>query len=432
MDTIVCYIRIKEILRGESMFRKSISLLIVFMLVFSTFVFAEEDNTITVEKAIELATADKSAIEDLDDAIEKLWDSYYAATAGKRQIESTLRALNDFEELYDKKYKDGESLSIAETYELEAYQMMFGKKPPHYTSQEMLDNFIKPRDFGYKAVYAEIQKLKNTKKTIEPSIEKGVRELYNQVVSLQSTLALQESYLEISTSQHDQAILKYQLGQLSAEELKVSELNLQILNMQIEQLRINLNTLEMNFNKLIDVNLIDKYVLTDTTSLIEDILVVQPFHKDLDTYISDGITNRSEVKNARIDYDVKEREDSIIKDYLSNELSTDRVNAELELIKATHNLEGVEADVKDNISDGYISMLTSWNDYLLSVNSYKLSVKNYDDMTQRFELGQITKTDLSLVEYQVEIALNTVESNVRNYLNSVDKMDKASGIGPAY
>ena len=53
-------------------------------------------------------------------------------------------------------------------------------------------------------------------------------------------------------------------------------------------------------------------------------------------------------------------------------------------------------------------------------------------MNNRFEVGQITSTDLSLVDYQVKMAKNTVESNLRNYLNAVDKMDKASGIGPAY
>lgn len=414
------------------MFRKSISLLIVFTLIFSSFVLAEEENTITVEKAIEMATEDQSAIEDLDDVIDDLWDSYYAAKAGKQQIESTLEALENFEELYEKKYEDRDTLTYEESYEILAYQAMFGKEPPKYTSQEMLDNFIKPRDFGYRTVYAEIQKLKNTKKTINPSLDIGVRDLYNKVIDLQATLELQESYLAISISQHEQTTLKFNLGQASSEDLKVSELNLSILNMQIEQLRNSLDTLEMNFNKLIDTSVTDKLVLLDTISIVEDIFVVEPLHKELSVYLSDAMMNRLEVKNARIDYGVKEFEDSTIKFYLSNELTSDRVTAEIALIQATYNLEQAEATVKDNVSDGYISMMTYWNDYLLSVESYKLQVKSYDDMNNRFEVGQITSTDLSLVDYQVKMAKNTVKSNLRNYLNAVNKMDKASGIGPAY
>lgn len=394
--------------------------------------FAESDNNITVDQAIEMATEDQSAIEKIDDTIDKLWDNYNAAIDRKKQIEATLDSLESFEELYDKKYEDGETLTAEEALELEGYIKKYGDEPPKYTRQEMLDLYIKPRDFAYKSVYAEIQKLKNTKQTIIPSVELDVRDLYNQVVAFQATLALQESYLVLKTAQHDEMLLKYDLGETTSEELIVSEINLSIQNMQIEKLKNSLDTMEMKFNKLIDAPVTEEFVLVDILSSVEDIFDTEPLHKSLEVYLEEAILNRTEVKNAIIDYDIKEREDSIIKDYLLNELLTDRVNAEIALGQASFNLEQAEATVKDDISDGYISMMTYWNDYLLSVESYKLQMNSYEDTNKRYELGQITSMDLALVDYQVTVAQNTVESNLRNYLNSVEKMDKASGNGPAY
>ena len=409
------------------MFKKSVSLLIILTLVFSSFVYAEEE-TLTVDKAIEMATEDQSSIEDINDAIEKMWDGYYAAKAGKRQIEATLSTLDRFEELYDKKYKDGESLDAFETMELEGYQLAFGDEPPNYTGQEMLDNFIRTRDLTWKSVYSEIQKTKNQRSTIMLSIEKATRDLYNQVVSLQTTLSQQEVYLGISRTQHEQLVLKHSLGQVSDADLKNSEQNLMILEKQIEQISINLDTLEMNFNSLIDATVTQKFIFTDTV----DTLTVEPTHKKLDEYLEAAIINRVEVKNARIDLGVKEREDSIIKNYLKNELLTDRVNADIALITATYALEQAEVTVIDNISDGYISMMTYWNDYQLSLESLELSKNNLADIEKRFELGQVTQTTVDLTTFSVLTAENTVKSNLRNYLNAVDKMDKASGNGPAY
>ncbi len=409
------------------MFKKSVSLLIILTLVFSSFVYAEEE-TLTVDKAIEMATEDQSSIEDINDAIEKMWDGYNAAKEGKRQIESLLSTLNRFEDLYDKKYKDGESLDAFERMELEGYQLAFGDKPPHYTGQQMLDNFIRTRDLTWKSVYSEIQKTKNQRSTIMLSIEKATRDLYNQVVSLQTTLSQQEVYLGISKTQHEQLVLKHSLGQVSDTDLKNSEQNLMILEKQIEQLSINLDTLEMNFNSLIDAPVTQKFVFTDPV----DTLTVEPTHKTLDEYLEAAIINRVEVKNARIDLGVKEREDSIIKNYLKNELLTDRVNADIALITATYALEQAEVTVIDNVSDGYISMMTYWNDYQLSLESLELSKKSLADIEKRFELGQVTQTTVDLTTFSVLTAENTVKSNLRNYLNAVDKMEKASGNGPAY
>jgi len=409
------------------MFKKSVSLLIILTLVFSSFVYAEEE-TLTVDKAIEMATEDQSSIEDIDDGIEQLWDLYYIYKDAKRQVENTLDTIERFEELYDKKYEDGETLDAFEKMELEGYQMAFGNKPPHYTGQEMLDNFIKTRDLKWKTVYADIQKTKNQKSTVMLSIEKATRDLYNQVVSLQTTLSQQEVYLGISKIQHEQLLLQHSLGQVSDADLKNSEQNLMILEKQIEQIGINLDTLEMNFNSLIDAPVTQKFVFTDTV----DTLTVEPTHKILDEYLEAAIINRVEVKNARIDLDVKEREDSIIKNYLKNELVTDRVNADIALITATYALEQAEATVIDNIADGYISMMTYWNDYQLSLESLELSKNNLADIEKRFELGQVTQTTVDLTTFSVLTAENTVKSNLRNYLNAVDKMDKASGNGPAY
>lgn len=408
------------------MIKKSITLILIAILAFGTISFAEELN---LEQAIEMATEDTSNIDTLNDVIEDLWDTYYSAQEGKRMIQKNLDTMADFEALHDKKYKDKESLSPQETFELEMYQMMYGETPPKFTNQEMLDQFIKPRDFAYKAVYIEIQKLKNTRTTINLNMEAVVRGLYNQVIELQDLLLLQTNYLEIAQEQYQQDVLKYEVGDISEDALEISALNLKVLEYQIKQLEININTLEMNFNQLIDRNVLERVILVDP---VDEITTVEPIHKSLETYLSDAIKNRAEIKNARLDLEVKKREESIIKTYLKNELLTDRVNAEIAVIQTSYALEQAEAEVKDNITDGFIETSSLWQDYIMSISDLTIKTNHYKDMSGRYEVGYINKTTLDLIEYQVKMSENTVKSNLRNYLNAVDKMDKASGLGPAY
>jgi len=412
------------------MLKKMSVLIIAFLLTINCSVFAESD--ITIDQAIELATEDQSVLERIDSTMQKLWDNYNAAQERKKQIESTLASLEAFEELYEKKYMAGESLTPEESIELEGYIKKYGDEPPNYTNQEMLDLFIIPRDFGYKSAYAEIQKLRNTKQTVIPSIESNVRELYNQVISFQAALDLQESYLTLNIAQHEEMILNYELGEIKSEDLILSEMSLSIMTMQVEQLTNNLDTLKMKFNKLIDVSITEEFVLIDTLSSVEDIFAAEPLHNSLEVYLDQALMNRAEIKNARIDYEIKEREDSIIKDYLSNELLTDRVSAEVALVEASYNLEQAEALVVDDVSDGYVTMMTYWNDYSLSVESYQLQVDTYEHIKTQYELGQISSMDLYFADYQLEQAINKVESNLRNYMLSIEKMAIASGIGPAY
>ena len=412
------------------MLKKMSVLIIAFLLTINCSVFAESD--ITIDQAIELATEDQSVLERIDSTMQKLWDNYNAAQERKKQIESTLASLEAFEELYEKKYMAGESLTPEESIELEGYIKKYGDEPPNYTNQEMLDLFIIPRDFGYKSAYAEIQKLRNTKQTVIPSIESNVRELYNQVISFQAALDLQESYLTLNIAQHEEMILNYELGEIKSEDLILSEMSLSIMTMQVEQLTNNLDTLKMKFNKLIDVPITEEFVLIDTLSSVEDIFAAEPLHNSLEVYLDQALMNRAEIKNARIDYEIKEREDSIIKDYLSNELLTDRVSAEVALVEASYNLEQAEALVVDDVSDGYVTMMTYWNDYSLSVESYQLQVDTYEHIKTQYELGQISSMDLYFADYQLEQAINKVESNLRNYMLSIEKMAIASGIGPAY
>lgn len=414
------------------MLKRILSLSLILILSMNAFVFAEEILELTQEEAIGMALSDKSDLDNLDDTIEELWKNYRKAIEGKNQIQTSLDSIANYDNLYTKKHIDKVLLTPTEELELQTFKFLYGKTPPTYTGQEMLDTFIKGRDFGYYSLYSEIQKLKNTRKTIEPSLEAGVKSLYNQVVSLTNTLALQKEYLEISRSSHDSAVLKYDTGQISEHDLKISELNLLVLEKQVEQISVNVSTLKMNLNQLINTEITMEYQLEDIVASVKDIRAVTPLHDSLENYIEAGHLNRSEVKNARLSLDVKKREETIIKTYLKNDLLTDRVNAEIAVLKSTNDLELAEQSVKENISDGYIKTLTYWNDYLLSVESLTIKENSFNDMLERNKVGQITNADLNLVEYQVKMAYNTVENNLRNYLNSVDKMDKASSIGPAY
>lgn len=412
------------------MIRKSISVLLIAVMMFSSFAFAEEKTELTIDMAVEMATKDKSSITKMDDTIESLWKSYRSALGGRNQITEMMDVNARFKILYDKEQND-ETLTAEESQTLRLYKMTLGSEPQEYSSDQMY-SFVKTKELLPASLYAEIQKLKNTQKTIEPSTEMGVRTLYNQVVGLQSTIDQQKLYYDINVEKHEALVTKNKLGQVSDHDLKVSELNLEVQKLQLVQLERNLDSLEYNLNQLMDAVITDKYILVDPVDSLENIFTAEAMHKTLDEYLDLAIQNRSEVKNARLDYNVKKNENDTIKMYIKQELLTNRMEAEIAFIKAENALESAEKTVKDNIADGYIDVMSKWNDYQLSIDAYKIKENSYNEMKSRYDLGQVTQTDLKLVEFQKIMASDTVKSNLRNYLNAIEKMDKATGIGPAY
>lgn len=412
--------------------KRIISIFLVLMMMFSMFTsFAEETVIeINVEDAVTSANADTAAVDGIKDAIEMLWDQYKMADAAAKQIQDYLDVIKKFEKLHDKK-EEGESLSFQENAEYKIYQQMFGDEPPKYTKQDMLDNYIKNRDFPKQSIYAEIKKLRDTRDSIPTSIELGVRGLYAQLLSLQNAIATQEDLLAINESRHNSLKLKFEAGTVAEYDLIVSGINLEIQKLEIEKIRNSFKILELNFKQLAKLDLAVEYVYEDTLN-VEDIMVVEPIHNELDYYLGKALVNRAEIKSAQYDNVVKVSEEIIIKHYLINELYTDRVNAKLAVDETVDAMLSAEASVTQNIYDGYTEVISYWNDYEYNLEAYRVASDSYDDFALMYELGQIVNDDLSMIGFQLKIAEDNIETSIRNYHDAVYKLEKATGLGPAY
>ncbi|BEP30288.1 TolC family protein [Helicovermis profundi] len=402
------------------------SILLLSLLVMTFAASFAEDNVVkttdvSLKKAVELAVEHDRNAKKVQDGIDNAWDQENLAMEAKNKIQDALDTIDAYKKLYDKKYKDNETLSPTEAYILTKYQAALGKTPPVYTGQEMLDNFIKTRDFLHYAAWTGIQKAKNQKEEIAPIIETSLRSLYINDLDLTGLINAKEDYYNTMVKSFDADTLKYEKGLISEDQYITSKLNLQIQKMELDSDIRNKDTLEMNIKKLIGVDLNSKINLTS-----ELLSIPNESFDSFEGYYDKALKNRDEIANANFDLNQYVREENIIKEYLSNELLTDRVNARLNVLRSEDSLENAKNIVKMDIYTGYTDLITLRQNYLNQKETFVTERKNLSNSKLMFEKGLMTEIDYNRLNYKYNMIEVGFKSAIRKYVNAIYKLEGAS------
>lgn len=370
-----------------------------------------------VEKAYDIDLNHITIERTLDD----LWKQRNELLGVKNQIQDTLDALEKYKVLYKKN-----TLTIEDQRNLMIYKAMFGEKPPEYSGQEMLDLYIKNRDFSHANLLLEYTKLENTKNLIKPTLEVNLYNLAMQIVELRDTQTLQKQYESIQKQKWVASKLKYDKGLISKAEYDKLSNETSILMYQIRQLDNNLASLELQINKLTGLDLNSKVTYTNEFLISESYKL-----KTISEYTNMALINRNEVKNAQLTYDTDKMELEIIKQYLSDQLLTDSINYTNDVIKSESELKLAKANVQKEIVSLYSELIKQ--DQLLKAQSkvYQKEKKSYDNSKLMYEKGLISKSDFELLTYKYNAAYNTYKTTNRKMGLLLYKMEHATSIGPS-
>ncbi|MDM8533138.1 TolC family protein [Clostridiaceae bacterium HSG29] len=408
--------------------RKIISTMLIVMIISSLGVmsFANE-NTLSLADAVNMAIENTDAINDLEDQMEDMWENHNDALTYKNQIEAMLTNLRRFEDLYDKKYVEKETLTPAETVKFTIYQAMFGKTPPKYSGQEMLDTYIKNRDFPHYLTWVGYETMRNNKKQIPITLEVNVKELYVNILNLNDMINSQNLYTSILEDKYESAKLKYELGQISAFSLLNEETNYKIQKLNYEKLDRQLKTLKLNFNNLVGIDLKSDVELT---SKLYDFRKIEL--NDLSFYEESAVENRMEVINAKLTYDMESREAGIIADYLSNPLTNDRLTYDSDLIDAENALDEAILDVKEDVTKAYFETLQSLDDYNSKIDGYLMKTRDLNEKRSMYEKGMLDKNTFGMIEFAYNMAKDSLVSSRRTLNLNYEKLENASSFGPGF
>lgn len=398
------------------------ALLLAGVLVSTTAISSFAESTVyTVQDLAERAYTKDINHTILDRTLTSLWKQRNSALAGSKQVQAQLDLIERYKTL---KSKPSSELSIAEIIELTQYRAIFGETPPVYTGQEMLDLFIKNRDFGHASILLEYKKLEAQLNLIKPTLEKAVYDLGLQYIETQENLKLQQSYLEIQKKQLSAQQAKLKLGQISKNQYDLAQLNYQSTAYQINSLENAVSLMKLSFNKLVgldakaDLQIKDDYLISENYKL-----------ETVDAYLKKALENRSEVTTAAFELTTKQSQYETIKQYLSDKLLEDMLNYEKDYIVAQNNYLVAKDNVTEDIIDLYNALVQQ--DQVLKNQSkvYAVKLQNYKNSSLLFKQGKLSSSDFELLTYQYNTAYNQYKSENRKMGQLLKHMTYATGIG---
>ncbi|WP_179631977.1 TolC family protein [Clostridium peptidivorans] len=436
-----------------------------------------EDNTVlnlTKEKAVEMALSNVDNFQKLNTLSKNMDIQLDMALDLKEKMQETLDAIQDYKNLYSRIQKiegnpaydlrqqlillnnknpkspeDEEMIKkleeeianspLSEEQEkewgkikllpgqfvkIEVYKRMFGGKPPNYTAKEEFNMFIKNRDFVWYSVDKEIKKLDLSKEAATESIKNSVAELYDNIVQLKDAINLQENVYNNQKREYDNLVIRVNQGQAPETEKIIAETELNKLKFQISSIKRTRENLEMTLKKLLGVSLTRNINIEGQHISLESI-------PSIESLVNNALSERSEIKSAQIDINVKERELDIAKGYLNSE-DSELKKAESEVVQKKLILSNVENNIKSEMNKAFLEVQEK--ESIVGLNKAKLenNKKQLELMEQRYKQGIIPMStvlsfNLAILSSEMEYQNSMLDLN-----KSINKLKSASEIGPSY
>lgn len=405
-----------------------ILLLIVILAVPSvadTLVTGGTEVTLTYEDACDMALKQTHSIAEIDQAIEQLSDQYNDAIALRMEMQELLRGMDEYRKLYDMQ-KNGTQLNALDRWQLGIYMGMFGPKPPEMSQTDIYKNYIVNRDITHDAVWTSLQNTKLNKETVKSSIKFGVRQIYDSILDLQDTISLQQQLYDNMLKQNKQMLRRFKLGQVSEIDKYLSEVSLNQQKLNIDKIKRNLDNLEMSLKQQLGISLKQHIILMPYKS---NNLNKNMTYKE---YLEKALVNRYETIAAKRDLEQKKREQDIMKQYILNDLLTERLEIQqaVDEKQMTYN-EAVENVTKD-IFKGYKDITELKANVDIAGQKQENAENQYKNSNLMYQNGLISLSNLWEADINRSLAKSGYMKTLRDYTRAIDKLEAACGCGPAY
>lgn len=388
--------------------------------------YAADTKEITLEQAITKTIANSHSLDELDFQINSMWIQRNDLLESAMQIQSVLDDIENYRDLFDRKNSD-EGLSILEQKQLVMYIEIFGPRPPEMSSAELFHTYIKSRDFPSYSIYGAYENACTNRKLTEASIKSGVRKLYDSILDMQDTINLQQQLYDNMLKQHEQLEKKYATGYTSSIEIYLSENSLNQKELDLYKIKRSLENLKMSLKKMMNIPLNE-----DISFLPYSNTKIYYKQDTYNIYLNRALENRSEILIAKMNLKVKERELSIMKQYITNEQADERIEAQLAYDEKKIAYDEAIGLVQADIYSGY-------NDVISKKVNIDITKKKYENAQKQYKNEQICYNDglisnATLINMQIALTQAKIEYNdaIRNYDSALCRLDDASGIGPEY
>lgn len=385
----------------------------------------QPELTLTLDDAVSKAISYTHQLDQMDQSVKTMWKQSNDLMTMGNGLQQQLDAHDRYQNLYDKKRR-GEAMDVSEQMTLQAYQAAFGPVPSQITPDDRFYNYVKVWDFPQYALWGSIQNLKTGKEVRKNGVALLVRQLFDNIVNLHETLALQKELYDTKQKQYAQLIVKYNQGQASELDKYTSDVELQQLKLNIVKMQRSIDNLEMYLKQQTGLPLTQRIILKADD--LKPAVNIKPYEE----YLNEALANRSEIVNAKMDLQVKQRELDITKKYIWDEKMPDRQDAQHSVDEKTNALTEAVNSVTNDIKKGFADVNIKKKDIVIAQDKVNNAERQYKDNLSRYEKGLIPITVLWSLETALTSAKTGYNSSIRDFNSAAYKLELACGIGPGY
>lgn len=381
--------------------------------------------SLTLEECMDRAVVYSHKVVVLEQQMRDVKKQQKKAQEMSDDIQEYLDSMDSYKRLYERQ-KDGDTLTVYEKYELLRYQYTFGFTPQSYPLQEMYEKFIKNRDLPHYSAGASYQNLKTNGDVLSSSIKMTVKQLFDSIVDMQDAIFLQKQLYANMQKQNEIMLVKYNKGQVPEINKYLSDCELERQRLTIQKLNRSLDNMMISIKQQIGVTLQQELVLKyDNTEEIKET-------KSYNALLNDALSNRSEVLITKMNLQVKQREDDILKQYFLDGQTIERVDSLTALEEVRIAYDEAVNSVTSDIYSGYSDVKLKQHNLRIAKVRLQNAEQQYKETLLKYEKGLISLTELWNIEITKVQARFDCNKAIRDNNNMVYKLEVASGIGPGY
>ncbi|AEY68100.1 TolC family protein [Clostridium sp. BNL1100] len=383
----------------------------------------EKVTTISLETAYENAILATNQFEKIEKSLYKL-TKLYGAKEETRKIDK-YDMKTEFNRLYDK-MMSGQFLQSYEQGELVMYYAVF--KDSEIFENKSLKPVINPDEFPNCDVWLQMMQLKINGENLRKGLIDGVRQLYDNLLYINDSIALSEEYLKVMERELCGVEQKFKTGTVSELDFERSRMNFQIKKMELNKQKRTKENLELNLKKNLGLKL-------NTVIEIKPYKISQKelYIPSYDISLKNALLNRKEIALPKMNKLAAQTRIPVINHYLTyvpqnEDLQLSLKETVLSIGEFDNEIKTQEGYVRKDIDSTYAKILHNKKGVDIETRKYNESKKNYDKAKIQYQAGQISSTSLDYSRLSCETSRINYEKAVRDLTYEINALNTACGV----
>ena len=383
----------------------------------------EKVTTISLETAYENAILATNQFDKIKKSLYKLTKPYGAIEETHKTDKYDMKA--EFNRLYDK-MMSGQFLQSYEQGELVMYYAVF--KDSEIFQNKSLKPVINPDEFPNCDIWLQMMQLKINGENIRKGLIDGVRQLYDNLLYINDSIALSEEYLKVMERELCGVEQNFKNGIVSELDFDRSRMNLQIKKLELNKQKRTKENLELNLKRNLGLK-------------INTVIEIKPYEvsqKELyipsyDISLKNALLYRKEIALPKMNKLAAQTRIPVINHYLTyvpqnEDLQLSLKETLLSISEFDNEIKTQEAYVRKDVDSIYTKISYNKKSVDIETRKYNESKKNYGKAKIQYQAGQLNITALDYSRLSCEASRINYEKAIRDLTYEISALNNACGV----